>query len=113
RGRLPARDLHRRSRGHHPFRVGQRPLGRPQPAGSAARARRATDRRALPLQLAEGRRRPEGGLERDMIMSIDTLKDRLPDYARDIKLNLSSLASEQLLTSQQKAGSFIAAALAA
>jgi alkyl hydroperoxide reductase subunit D len=46
-------------------------------------------------------------------MSIDTLKDRLPDYARDLKLNLSSLASEQLLTPQQKAGSFIAAALAA
>lgn len=46
-------------------------------------------------------------------MSIDTLKDRLPDYARDIKLNLSSLASEQLLTPQQRAGSFIAAALAA
>ena len=46
-------------------------------------------------------------------MSIDTLKDRLPDYARDLKLNLSSLASEQLLDPQQKAGSFIAAALAA
>ena len=46
-------------------------------------------------------------------MSLDTLKDRLPDYARDVKLNLSSLASEQLLTPQQRAGSFIAAALAA
>ena len=40
-------------------------------------------------------------------MSIDVLKDRLPEYARDIKLNLSSLASEQLLSPQQKAGSFI------
>jgi alkyl hydroperoxide reductase subunit D len=46
-------------------------------------------------------------------MTIDTLKDRLPDHARDIKLNLSSLAAEQLLTPQQRAGSFIAAALAA
>ena len=45
-------------------------------------------------------------------MSIDTLKDRLPDHARDIKLNLSSLASEQVLTPQQRAGSFIAAAFA-
>ena len=27
---------------------------------------------------------------------IDDLKDRLPDYAKDLKLNLSSLASEQL-----------------
>jgi alkyl hydroperoxide reductase subunit D len=43
----------------------------------------------------------------------DVLKDRLPEYARDLKLNLSSLASEQLLSPQQKAGSFIAAALAA
>jgi lipoyl-dependent peroxiredoxin subunit D len=46
-------------------------------------------------------------------MSIHVLKDRLPEYARDLKLNLSSLASEQLLSPQQKAGSFIAAALAA
>lgn len=46
-------------------------------------------------------------------MSIDALKDRLPDYARDLKLNLSSLESEQLLSPQQRAGSFIAAALAA
>ena len=46
-------------------------------------------------------------------MSIDVLKDRLPEYARDLKLNLSSLESEQLLSTQQKAGSFIAAALAA
>jgi lipoyl-dependent peroxiredoxin subunit D len=48
-----------------------------------------------------------------MTMSIDILKDQLPDYARDLKLNLSSLASELLLSPQQKAGSFIAAALAA
>ena len=41
-------------------RLGERSVGRPQPAGSAARARCAADRRALPLQLAEGRRGPEG-----------------------------------------------------
>lgn len=46
-------------------------------------------------------------------MTIDVLKDRLPDYARDLKLNLSSLVAEQLLSPQQKAGSFVAAALAA
>ncbi|CAN5760153.1 carboxymuconolactone decarboxylase family protein [soil metagenome] len=46
-------------------------------------------------------------------MSLDILKDRLPEYARDIKLNLSSLASEQFLSPQQRAGSFVAAALAA
>ena len=46
-------------------------------------------------------------------MSLDTLKDWLPEYARDLKLNLSSLASEQLLNPQQRAGCFVAAALAA
>ena len=70
RRRLPARHLHRRSRGHHPLRVGERPLGRPQSAGSAARARCAADRRALPLQLAEGRRRPEGRVRRQPCRSI-------------------------------------------
>lgn len=45
-------------------------------------------------------------------MSIETLKDLLPDYARDLKLNLSSLATEPLLNEQQRAGTFIACALA-
>jgi alkyl hydroperoxide reductase subunit D len=45
-------------------------------------------------------------------MSLDALKERLPDYARDLKLNLSTLAGEPGLTDQQRAGSFIAAALA-
>ena len=46
-------------------------------------------------------------------MSLQTLKDRLPEYARDIKLNLGSLAGEQVLSEKQKAGTFIAAALGA
>ncbi len=46
-------------------------------------------------------------------MSLDTLKDRLPDYAKDLKLNLSSLAMETSLTEQQRAGTFIASAIAA
>jgi len=46
-------------------------------------------------------------------MSIETLKDSLPDYARDLKLNLSSLAQEGLLSEQQRAGAFVATALAA
>ena len=41
-------------------------------------------------------------------MSIETLKSALPDYAKDLKLNLSSLATEAALTPQQLAGSFIA-----
>jgi alkyl hydroperoxide reductase subunit D len=45
-------------------------------------------------------------------MSIQTLKERLPDYARDLKLNLGSLAAEQTLNEEQKAGTFIASAIA-
>ena len=45
-------------------------------------------------------------------MSIETLKNALPDYAKDLKLNLGSLANEIALTPQQRAGTFIASALA-
>ncbi len=45
-------------------------------------------------------------------MSIEALKNALPEYAKDLKLNLSSLAQETLLTEQQRAGTFIAVALA-
>ena len=45
-------------------------------------------------------------------MNLETLKNRLPDYAKDLKLNLSSLAMEPSLTEQQRAGTFIACALA-
>ena len=45
-------------------------------------------------------------------MNLETLKSRLPDYAKDLRLNLSSLATEAVLTEQQRAGAFIASALA-
>ncbi|GAB4522425.1 MAG: alkyl hydroperoxide reductase [Amphiplicatus sp.] len=45
-------------------------------------------------------------------MSLDELRDRLPDYAKDIRLNLGTLASETTLTDQQKYGAFLASALA-
>ena len=45
-------------------------------------------------------------------MSIESLKNALPDYAKDLKLNLSSLASEPALTDQQRAGTFVVSALA-
>ena len=45
-------------------------------------------------------------------MSIENLKIALPEYAKDLKLNLSTLAAEPALTEQQRAGTFIAAALA-
>jgi len=46
-------------------------------------------------------------------MSLQVLRDRLPDHARDIKLNLGSLAAETVLSEKQKAGTFIASALGA
>ncbi|HXF65943.1 MAG TPA: carboxymuconolactone decarboxylase family protein [Burkholderiales bacterium] len=46
-------------------------------------------------------------------MSLQDLRDRLPEYARDIKLNLGALAAETVLTEKQKAGAFIASALGA
>jgi alkyl hydroperoxide reductase subunit D len=45
-------------------------------------------------------------------MSVEALKSRLPDYAKDLKLNLSTLAAEPSLTAQQRAGAFVASALA-
>ncbi len=45
-------------------------------------------------------------------MTIETLKNALPNYAKDIKLNLSSLANDESLNEQQKWGTFYASALA-
>src|SRR5207253_4332078 len=89
RRRGATRDLPGRPERHHPLRVRDRPVGRPQPVGSAARSRCAADRRAVPLQLEAGRRDLEGGL-----MSLDALKASLPDYAKDLRLNLDSVLSE-------------------
>ncbi|MHB1303555.1 MAG: carboxymuconolactone decarboxylase family protein [Acidiphilium sp.] len=46
-------------------------------------------------------------------MPLDHLKDRLPEYARDIRLNLGTLANDPALNEEQRAGTFIASALAA
>jgi alkyl hydroperoxide reductase subunit D len=45
-------------------------------------------------------------------MTIDALRETLPAYAKDISLNLSSLAAETVLTEQQKWGAFLASAYA-
>lgn len=45
-------------------------------------------------------------------MSLESLKTALPDHAKDIRLNLGSLATEPSLTAEQHGGTFIAAALA-
>ena len=45
-------------------------------------------------------------------MSLEALRNRLPDYAKDQKLNLGGLSTEPTLTPQQRAGLFIASAIA-
>lgn len=45
-------------------------------------------------------------------MSIQALKNRLPEYAKDLKLNLGSLAAETVLNETLKAGTFVASAYA-
>jgi alkyl hydroperoxide reductase subunit D len=45
-------------------------------------------------------------------MSLDALRETLPAYAKDLSLNLSSLAAETVLSDQQKWGCFVAAAYA-
>ncbi len=45
-------------------------------------------------------------------MNLETLKAALPDYAKDLKLNLGSLSNETSLNDQQKWGTFLACAFA-
>ncbi|QAY94912.1 alkyl hydroperoxide reductase [Methylovirgula ligni] len=45
-------------------------------------------------------------------MSLDALKDKIADFAKDVRLNLSSMASDETLTPVQKYGLFVAAGIA-
>ena len=45
-------------------------------------------------------------------MSVESLKEALPDYAKDQRLNLSSLLNDNVLTDQQRWGALLATALA-
>src|SRR5207253_5868217 len=90
---------------HHPLRLGERSFRGTQPAGSSSRSRRSADRRALPLQLEQGRRRSEAVME--------DLYDIFPDYARDIRLNLQNVLQQGELTEQQTWGTAVASAIAA
>lgn len=44
-------------------------------------------------------------------MTIESLQNKIPDYAKDLRLNLSTLASEETLSTQQKWGTFLSTAL--
>jgi alkyl hydroperoxide reductase subunit D len=45
-------------------------------------------------------------------MSIDALKQQIPDFAKDVRLNLTSMAADETLGPQTKYGLFLAAAIA-
>jgi alkyl hydroperoxide reductase subunit D len=45
-------------------------------------------------------------------MSVEQLKDRIPDFAKDVRLNLTSMASDETLAPQAKYGLFVACAIA-
>ncbi|WP_234685918.1 carboxymuconolactone decarboxylase family protein [Bradyrhizobium monzae] len=45
-------------------------------------------------------------------MSIDELKSRIPDFAKDVRLNLSSMVSDVTLDEEAKFGLFLACAVA-
>lgn len=45
-------------------------------------------------------------------MTVESIKSQLPDYARDLKLNLGNLAADPSLNDVQRAGTFIACAIA-
>jgi alkyl hydroperoxide reductase subunit D len=45
-------------------------------------------------------------------MSIDALKDSIPDFAKDVRLNLTSMVSDETLGEQTKYGLFVACAIA-
>src|ERR1700712_2198463 len=51
-------------------------------------------------------------MQETITMSIEALRELIPAYAKDISLNLSSLASETVLSDQQKWGAFLASAYA-
>lgn len=46
------------------------------------------------------------------LQTLQTLRDRLPEYAKDLKLSLGALAGETVLDETRKAGTFVAAAIA-
>ncbi|MDJ1157376.1 carboxymuconolactone decarboxylase family protein [Chelatococcus sp. SYSU_G07232] len=45
-------------------------------------------------------------------MSFDSLKAKIPDFAKDVRLNLSSMAQDETLPVQQKYGLFLACGIA-
>src|SRR6185437_5753104 len=85
-----------------------------------ARARRPAVRRAVRVQLAQGRPDAERGRAAQGFgligggahMSIENLKEALPEYAKDLKLNLGSISRSTVLNAEQLWGTLLASAAA-
>lgn len=45
-------------------------------------------------------------------MTIDALKSQMPDFAKDVKLNLSNISGDETLSEQQKYGLMVSCAIA-
>src|SRR5262249_47740825 len=73
---------------------------------SVAHTRRPADRRAVPVQLEEGR--PDAGGR--LMPALEALRAQLPEAARDIKLNLQSVLQSGSLSNDQRWGVALAAA---
>lgn len=46
-------------------------------------------------------------------MSIDQLKDQIPDFAKDVRLNLASMIADETLSPQSKYGLLLSSAIVA
>ena len=113
-----ARHVRRRPGQRDPARVGQQPERRPQPGGDPAHPRRPADGRAVPVQPRRGRharsshrsrapraRRAAPWLSTQSAHETDNspcnsstaIKERVPDYAKDIRLNLDAVIARSSL----------------
>ena len=112
--------------GDHPLRERDRPGRRQKRRRGGARPRRPADRRALPVQLAEGPTDAGGGVVMDATdgattgaaaatpagSRLEQLRDALPEPARDIRLNLQSVMAPGALTPEHRWGVAVASAVA-
>lgn len=46
-------------------------------------------------------------------MTIDQLKDRIPDFAKDVRLNVASMMADETLSPESKYGLLLSSAIAA
>src|SRR5690606_24170214 len=84
----------------------------PRTAPLTDRPRRTARRAGSPVGRSRHSRDRPSVLKGSLSMSVDALKEALPAYAKDIKLNLGSVTSTSQLTEQQLWGTVLACAMA-